>query len=267
MRHVTSREYKLTLNVDDKLYQDWKSFNFEHLQKIIEWTGKQSKVHVSGKFKPLEQFTVKYMDTPNQDLYKNGWIFRIRKYPDPPHEYTLKFRSPDRYYSATKDLHFRGDKTVKIVKKFEEDITLDPFSSNFSLSTNVFSPNEIDFRLFKNLMSRWNGISELCVDNNAPIVSVGGKKVIQEVWKGVNLQLGQHIVKMKVVLWWKNKTKTKKNLLFGEIMFRIKNEKEKFEENCIIDAHRFYLKLNTLGLNTGWINPSGMTKTRYFYAK
>lgn len=271
---ITSREYKLTLNIDDKLYRDCKLFNFEHLHKIIEWTSTQIGVEMSGKFKHSEQFTVKYMDTPEQDLYHNGWIFRIRNHSgnrdnESDNEYTLKFRSPDRYYTATRDLdfnHHNFSKSIRVHRKFEEDITLDPFSSNFSRSTTVHSKDSLNFRAFDKLLDGWKGVSKLSISPDAPIVSVGGRKVIQEVWKGVVVQLGDVKVNIKIVLWWKKQQKQQKDLLFGEIMFRIKEPKEQYSPECIVDARNFYLKLNQIGLNTGWVSSKGMTKTKYFYS-
>ena len=265
---ITSREYKLTLNVNSKLYNDWKSCNFSHLQRMIEWTCMQTDISVAGVFKPFEQFTVKYMDTPNQILYNNGWIFRVRKYSsDPFNEYSLKFRCSDRYYSASKNLDFnaRNFKSVKIYQKFEEDITLDPFSSNFSPSSNVFCKDELNFKTFKKLRGGWSGISGLDISDNTPIVSVRGLKVIQEVWKGMTVKFGRDVYKIKIVLWWKSSNKLQSDLLFGEIMFRIKSEKEEYPADVIVDAHKFYIMLNTLGLNTGLVSADGMTKTKYFY--
>lgn len=267
-KSVTSREYKLTLNVDDKLYQDWKESKFDHLLRIIKWTCMQTNIKVSGHFDLHDQFTVNYMDTPERDLRKNGWIFRIRRYKDPVrnNEYTLKFRSPDRYYSAIQNIGFNfPDIATQIDTKFEEDITLDPFSSKFSPSINVYSEDTLKFKTFKKLTQSFHGLDSLKVDYDSPILSVGGKKVIQEVWKSVYINLGGKSVNLKIVLWWKSLNKTKKDLVFGEIMFRLRDKKEKFSENTIIDAHKFYLMLNTIGLNTGWVSSNGTTKTEYFY--
>jgi hypothetical protein len=266
---ITSREYKLTLSVDDKLYKDWKLYDFRHLQHIIEWTCKETGIKCSGTFKSSDQFGVKYMDTPDWSLYRNGWIFRIRRYTSEPHnEYTLKFRSPDRYYSASKNLKYNNNASTDIdnvANKFEEDITLDPFSSNFSPSCNVFSKKHYSFKSFKKLSDMWEGISDLGVSKNTPIVAVRGRQVLQEVWKGFNIKLGDDTYKIKVVLWWNSTAKSQEDLLFGEIMFRIKSPDEKYSSKTIVDAHNFYLKLNECGLNTGWVSPDGMTKTKYFY--
>lgn len=282
MRKITSREYKLTLNVDDKLYQDWDRYKFNQLLKIIQYAAMQTKVQCSGKFKPSDQFTVQYLDTPEQDLYKNGWIFRYREYPPTnkyPHEHTLKFRSGDRYYSATKNIEFdpssitsTDSQSMMIYNKFEEDITITPFSSNFSPSTNVYSKHNTvsQYDTFGKLTEVFPGLNECqqhtYINQSTPIVPVRGKKVIQEVWKGLTVKLGDVNAKLKIVLWWEPHTKDRRSLLFGEIMFRLKEPKEKFSGSTIIDAHNFYLKLNEIGLNTGWFNSDGgMTKTKHFY--
>jgi len=267
LKPVTSREYKFTLNVNDKLYQDWKTFKFDHILRMIEWTCNQTNIGMLGNFGLYEQFTVNYMDTPKQDLYKNGWIFRVRKYKDPTpnYEYTLKFRSPDRYYSAAQILNVNHMNRSKINVKFEEDITLDPFNSNFSPSINLYSENILKFKNFKKLTQTFNKLNNVNVDPETPIVNVGGKKVIQEVWKSVFLTLGDTIVNLKIVLWWGNPRKRKEDLVFGEIMFRLRNKKEKYSKNSIVDAHKFYNMLNKIGLTTGWISSNGLTKTEYFY--
>jgi hypothetical protein len=267
---ITSREYKLTLNVDDKLYKDWKISNFRHLHNLIEWTCKKTNIVISGKFKQCNQFEVKYMDTPDQQLYNNGWIFRIRTYStEPCNEYTLKFRSPDRYYSACQDITVNSKrfKSISVNSKFEEDITLDPFSSNFSPSCTICSSNELDFKSLDKLALSWEGLNKLNVSMESPIVAVRGKQVIQEVWKGVTIKLGDDDVKIRIVLWWSSRCKTDNNLLFAEIMFRLKSKDETYDTNTITDAHHFYENLNKLGLNTGWVSSDGMTKTKYFYGR
>jgi hypothetical protein len=264
---VTSREYKLTLNVDDKLYKDWKTYGFSHIQQLLEWSCEQTNIKLSGKFKPFDQFVVSYLDTPDQVLYNNGWIFRARKYSSDPHnEYTLKFRCSDRYYSASKDIKFKGN-ADRVEYKFEEDLTIYPFSSNFSPSCNVYSDTKLKFDSFKKLADGWSGISNLDVSSKAPIVPVRGIQVIQEVWKGVNVKLGEDTYKIRVVLWWKNTAKAQNDLLFGEIMFRLKSSNEGYSNDKIIDAHNLYLTLNKFGVNTGWISSDGMTKTKYFYGR
>jgi hypothetical protein len=277
MEKVTSREYKITLNVDEKLFQDWDRCGFEHLLKIVKFAALQARVKCSGKFKPFNKFIVQYNDTPNLDLYKNGWIFRKRKYRDEetyPYEYTLKYRSPDRYLSATKDISpsstFINNKSMNVYHKFEEDITLDPHKSNYSPSTNIYIKHSFPFKKFGTLLSVFPGLKQLKVGDETPLFGVQGKKVIQEVWKGVTMKLGESDIKLKIVLWWdivpsERKERKTPNLLFGELMFRLKSSKEKYPKKTIIDAHKFYYKLNDIGINTGWVNTHGVTKTKYFY--
>jgi len=268
---ITSREYKLTLNVNDKIYTDWNLHNFKQLKSIIEWVCKKTNVSISGKFKLRSQFNVEYMDTPEQELYNNGWIFRIRKKSTEPHnEYTLKFRSHDRYYSACQDIRFNlnSSNANKVARyKFEEDITLDPFSSNFSQSCSIHSQNDIDFTSIDNMIDGWKILNKLSIEQSTPIVVVKNRRVIQEVWTGVTVKLGDDDVKMKVVLWWNSNNKKPKDLLFAELMFRIRSKDENYNAHTIIDAHKLYEKLNTIGLNIGLVSSDGMTKTKYFYGR
>ena len=265
---LTSREYKITLNANNRLYKDWSQHDFSHLQTLITYTCDNLDIEYSGECKLYEQFAVTYMDTPEWDLYKNGWIFRIRRYySKPANEYTIKFRSPDRYFSATKnvDCKLTYKDVSSIEYKFEEDITADPFHSNFSPSCNVFTNDLLGLSTFEKASNVFPGIADLNLKENTPLTSVKNKQILQEVWKGLNVKFGHNTYKIKIVLWWSSISKKPKDLVFGEIMFRLKSKHEDYSKYDIIDAHNFYLKLNEYGLNTGWVDPQGMTKTRFVY--
>src|SRR5215203_2770104 len=132
-RPVTSREYKLMLNVDrfrdrGQAYQEF----FGLLDFLVGKEGGSVE-----KDKDAEECRqTSYLDTPELALHQQGFALRLREESDDAEGFqvNLKYRDPDRYVSAAQDVSSpRADKT-----KFEEDI-LPPFTSRFSHSTSIDS--------------------------------------------------------------------------------------------------------------------------------
>lgn len=140
---VTSREYKLMLNVDHfSDHQEGVKDFWELVEFIVERKHGQTITPKKGKglFK-LEKRNTQYLDTPSLTLYHNNFILRLREELDDDgtideYKLTLKYRSADRYDAAHQDLTVEHPEKDSL--KFEEDI-VPPFNSKFSNSISIKS--------------------------------------------------------------------------------------------------------------------------------
>ena len=95
---VQYREYKLLLRPD----RFGESQQFHKFWKIARRVAKSLGIAIRKRGKPMETHLreVIFFDTPKFRLYNNGFILRRRTFygdglPQPEHELTLKYRSPD----------------------------------------------------------------------------------------------------------------------------------------------------------------------------
>ena len=138
-RPVTSREYKLMLNVDHfKDRQD----GVKDFWKLVRFLVEQEKGEIrtpkncKKKLYEIEKRQTRYIDTVGLDLRRNNFVLRLREELGDVKEYklTLKYRSSDRYQSAQQNLKVKHKDKDK--PKFEEDI-VPLFKSKFSHSASI----------------------------------------------------------------------------------------------------------------------------------
>jgi hypothetical protein len=125
-QQVTSREYNIMLK--PTAYADLK----KGLATLLDTDESQvdSDLPLKKNIEVKKSRRTWYLDTDSYIFNSNIFLFRIRKEVTKLLDVTLKYRHPDRYFSAPHDLTSRI-KDLEI--KFEEDITT-PFTSKFSLS-------------------------------------------------------------------------------------------------------------------------------------
>ena len=122
---VTSREYKLMLNVNRFKQRDEGIAAFFQLVKfLIDKEGG----NITEEQSEVEQRVTSYLDTPELALRQQNFSLRLREDgPGSSFQVNLKYRDADRYLSAAQDV----SSSEKGKAKFEEDI-MPPFNSKYS---------------------------------------------------------------------------------------------------------------------------------------
>ena len=263
---VTSREYKLILNVDRFTQLDkgreafWDILEFLVVHKFDgEIIKKQDK---------SEKRRTWYLDTPSYGLRKRGYVLRVRQEEDEDNEYkvTLKYRASDRYVSASRDL----STTLNDAKsKFEEDI-LPPFTSKFSHSTSAKVnklPDLSDVGAVSKLFPKVE-VPEL--EKNIPIVKVNDFTANEVVYKLGQFRFSPNSkIKAAMSFWYLLGTE-KEWPLIGEFSFDYDLNKDDhssgdLEMFPVADVNGCNQLFGSLQKQDYWINLKGTTKTAYAY--
>jgi hypothetical protein len=134
-RPITSREYKLALNVDR--FAD-RVEGARRFWKLLAFLAPQAGFVVYCEQDKEMRRDTWYLETPGFDLQGHGFNLRVRSELDeagkPGYKITLKYRNADRYVSTSQDVSCPQAKKKDF--KFEEDI-LPPFMSKFSHSASL----------------------------------------------------------------------------------------------------------------------------------
>ena len=130
LKKIESREYKVM--VDPRIF-DILPVGLKFLKNELALIAKTvGHVKLKKSFKLDQSSTVRFLDTKDFFLANLNYIFRAKQ-PSEPNakiEYTLKYRTGDRYLSAYRQLSTAAGTKGK--KKFEEDIGADKNNSFIS---------------------------------------------------------------------------------------------------------------------------------------
>jgi uncharacterized protein YjbK len=114
-RPVTSREYKLMLNVDRFRDRGLASQEFfELVNFLVGKEGGEVEVETDTEEQNEESRRTSYLDTSALALHQQGFALRLREEGDDTEGFqlNLKYRYPDRYVSAAQDVSSpQADKT------------------------------------------------------------------------------------------------------------------------------------------------------------
>src|SRR5829696_9344674 len=151
---VTSREYKLMLNVDR--FKDREQASQE-LLSLLDFLVKKERGSVVEEQNEEERRQTSYLDTSEGALRQKGFALRLRKEDNDEDEFqiNLKYRASDRYISAAQDL----SSTQEGKTKFEEDI-LPPFISKFSHSISIETDTAPELGTMNKVMDLFPGLRE-----------------------------------------------------------------------------------------------------------
>ena len=196
-RPVTSREYKLMLNVDR--FRDRGQASQEFFGLLGFMVGKEGG-SVEEEQDEEETRQTSYLDTPELALHQQGFALRLREESDAAEGFqvNLKYRDPDRYVSAAHDLSSpRADKT-----KFEEDI-LPPFASRFSHSTSVASDTLPDLGSMEKVIDLFPGLRDLDIDGDAAVKTVNDFEALEVVRRLCKFEFGgPPTIKASLSFWY-----------------------------------------------------------------
>jgi len=194
-RPVTSREYKLMLNVDRFKDREQES---EVFLSLLGFLVRKEGGSVEEQNEE-ERRQTSYLDTPEGALRQQGFALRLREEDDDEEEFqiNLKYRAPDRYISAAQDLSSPQEGKTK----FEEDI-LPPFVSKFSHSTSLETDEDPELGTMNKVMALFPELKELNIDEDTPVETVNDFKVLEVVRKLCKLEFGvEPIIKASLSCW------------------------------------------------------------------
>ncbi len=311
---IASREYKVMLkakkfkgNVEDKLPLAIKNLEQKLANKLSD-----SPLPLEGSFgeEPEDNRIVRYWDTTDKDLRSHGFVLRERGDLDldtmTPKEgktkYTLKFRSPDQFPVARKNVLLNEDdyNLSKIKYKFEEDISPIIITVNFAWLT-LKETNRTD--LVIDTKNNWrslfsfsgtgrdkddavilgtlsdavdlypglsNGLSEegYTFDaSNAPALEiVSDIEVYERKYEGMTVDLGDGIeAELELTIWYNMASSAYNRPALTELSFSYKRIDDDVLVGTANAARNAKLLFETiLGMNL--VDISSSTKTAFVYS-
>ena len=278
-RTVTSREYKLMLRADHFRDRRRGADAFWSLVSFLIQERQGNEVY-REQDEELRRLTW-YLDTPGTELRKHGFVLRVREESDAdePFKVTLKYRAPDRYVAAGKDLSCR-EKIKKKNDKFEEDI-LPPFISKFSRSV-AFRAKELPvLETMEQVKDLFPRLAELQIPPDTPVGAVNGFQA-HEVAHRIG-QLGfvrmpeiraaaepDFIVKCCLTFWyllgeddeWPLAAEFSFDYDLPKADREHRDRLERFPPKVVAGTN---LLFRSLQKQTGWLDRTGTTKTAYAF--
>ena len=211
-----------------------------------------------------------YLDTTALSLRQQGFVLRVREEEDEKEKYkiTLKYRSPDRYISASRDMSTAATGKTKL--KFEEDI-IPPFSSKFSRSISVYEEKLPDLGDLKKVANLFPGLKKMPFDERMDVEIVNQFKAYEIFRKVAKLKFEEEPIVKAGLSFWYLLGESEELPLVGEFSFDydvLKNGKkdadklEQFPITVVAGANRLFQALQK---QAGWINFQATTKTAYAY--
>ncbi len=267
-RTVTSREYKIMLRPglfsgdDEQLIDAAGKFWVAFREGIADLSPR-----TEGKLAEIrKRRMITFYDTPEQDLYANGYVFRERNDVDgDKREVMLKFRHPDRY--VAQDRKMGAADADKGDSKFEQDIK-PPFDSVYSFSTKqkISADKAIDrmadpAKLYPDLSKRLQHF-----DADEALLPVAELTIFERVVSGGSFRFGESghdSADCSLTLWYSSGGEQKKPLL-AEFSFKHEDESEDYDGDAALLIYRVFEKLRSM---SDWAHPEPQTKTAYVYAR
>lgn len=258
---VISREYKLMLKAN--LFQhNTEAINvgsfLDNAKTEIEAAIDKN---VTGS-ESLEKIRdVKFYDTHGTCLLSdNGYSFRER-IENGNSEFTLKFRSPDRYISNFEDLSATSSQAKK---KLEADIGI---SSTSTFKVIYGHSNTVsDKRTIKkigDINSLFPGFEKnYGFSEDIELKSIGNLFIREHVYTGREIKLGSFDAKISVTLWYDSVPTNDQNPVLVEVSFKYKDNSAKYTKKVVNRAKESFDALRSL---TNWIDINSKTKTKWVY--
>lgn len=271
-KQITSREYKLMLNTSR--FQDRKK-GIKAFWDVVKYVvnkmhdAHEIKLKTQNLEKPFKERLTWYMDTtPGNDFNAAGWVLRMREKEEngkQKFKTTLKYRSPDHFISASKDLSAKAN-VEKGLPKFEEDV-VPAFSSKFSHSTSVETEKDDPFKDFGDVAELFPGIMELKLADDIKIHKVNDFTAREVVYRIGNFKVGNGDDNIKVKCcfsFWYLAGKEDMYPLAVEFSFDYDRPEEKDFPLHVCEAAKCIF--STLQKQSGWVDLSGTTKTAFAYS-
>ena len=260
-RPVTSREYKLMLNVDR--FEDREQAS-QAFFSLLDFLVRKERGSVVEKQNEEERRQTSYLDTAEGSLHQQGFALRLRE-ADAEEEFqiNLKYRSSDRYISAAQDLSSSHEGKTK----FEEDI-LPPFISKFSHSTSIKTDTDPELDSMNKVVALFPGLGELNIDKSTAVKVVNDFKVQEVVRNLCKLEFGEEPIIKASLSFWYLKGEENEWPLVGEFSFDYDlldseaegDTLEEYPHRVVEGANRLF---DALQNQVGWLSFSTTTKTAF----
>ncbi|HEX8500536.1 MAG TPA: CYTH domain-containing protein [Pyrinomonadaceae bacterium] len=257
---VTSREFKLMLNVDRFQNRAAGAEAFWRLAAFIVEKKERGRADKKQPFKEERRVT-SYLDTPGGLLRQHGLSLRQRR-EGAKFNLTLKHRGADRYLSAARDVFSSREAR----NEFEEDV-LPPHSVKFSKSSRVKFTADPAVRTVGDVVAIFPGVGRLGIPADTPVEVVNDFEA-QEVeveLGGFTFGDGGPEVEASLSFWYLLGEDGELPMV-GEFSFTYgaeetaEGELEQFHPETVDGADRFF---NSLQAHAGWFNFSLTTKTAF----
>lgn len=208
---------------------------------------------------------IRFYDTATRRLNRASYILRERVAPDGvDREVTLKFRHPDRYLAADRDMDAR--KGAKAKTKFEEDIK-PPFENLYSFSTTQAVEPKLKLQELGDVVSLFPGLGDALKSFSPaePIAVVDGFTAHEQVIGGARLQLGKtHKLAAKCALVvWRDHRVPGSDPVVAEFSFKYGDLGEAYGGGAVRRAYEAFQLLQTK--LPEWFDPDSKTKTAFVY--
>ncbi len=284
---ITSREYKLMLNVTHFKERERGVREFWELVKFlaIKQGAKITEPEDETIWYELEARKTYYLDTETLELQRQGFIVRVReeeKEQKKKYKLTLKYRSSDRYLSASQHLATAQTSELqqaKIEPKFEEDI-LPPFRSKFSNSISIKSKQKINLNTIDDFKTIFPSLKELNIADQQELKIVNNFIANEAVFKlNYRIIFNQRVkdfqIKPCLSFWYLLGNNKQELPLVGEFSFdydlepkqleslaKDNNELEIFAPQVVRGANQLFTAIQK---QVNWLNFNSTTKTSYAY--
>lgn len=264
---VNSREYKLMLKAnrfagDEKQVlqsaaQFWADCTKTMGPVVLGLLGDLNKIHARR--------VIRFYDTPDRRLNDNLYIVRERAALDgSTREITLKYRHPDRYVAAHRDMRSALNGQVKT--KFEEDIK-PPFQQLYSFSTTVQVPADQKLAKVKHVANLFPGFKAAFRDFAAdePLAVVEDFTARELVIGGGWLYLGKRydVRASCVLVVWHDHLKEGGIPAVAEFSFKYGDKGEAYGGGTVRRAYDAFQTLQSQ--MPEWTDKDSKTKTAFVY--
>ncbi len=261
-RAVTSREYKLMLNVDR--FAD-RERGTRQLWAVVEFLVDKAGGVVAEQQDEEETRETFYLDTPGSDLRQRGLALRVRREKDKKkRKVTLKLREADRYLAAAFDLRTTAGEPEW---KFEQDI-LPPFAGAFAHSVSFETKQDPDLATVADLVALFPGLQSLALPAATAVATVNGFTAQEVARKLGKLRFGDAPVVKAMASFWYLAGAPGDYPLVAEFSFDYDapgppDALEQFPPLVVRGANDLFASLQR---QPGWLDLSGTTKTAAAYA-
>ena len=258
---VTSREYKLMLQPQQFAYNTEASDVADFLQAAEAAIEQAISRNLSGSEYLAHSREVKFFDTEGScELHNLGYSFRER-IENSDSEVTLKFRSPDRYIADFEDLSAANSQAET---KLESDIGSSSASSfKVVYSHSTTAPNTRTINHMDDINDQFPGFDDdYGFSNSLDLELVGGLSIHEQVYKGVEIDLGQYDAEISLTLWYNGTPTASETPVVAEVSFKYEDSSADYSRNVVNRAKVAFEALQSL---TNWTDPDAKTKTQFVY--
>jgi hypothetical protein len=264
-QEVKSREYKVMLRADRFGGPDdaVRARIAEFWADLGRALGDQE-TSLEGAFGEIKhRRRVRFYDTEDHFLHESSYVFRERVDADTgAREMTLKYRHPDRYVAADREMSAAGEEAET---KFEEDVK-PPFASVFSFSTTTAVGPEDAFDTLRHVAELYPGLPDALDDlpEHVPLHLVGDFSARETVFVGGEVRLGRHQVPARcAIVMWHDDDDPNTPPVVVEFSYKYGDDQEDYGGSLARDAHDLLQML--FSALPKWVSGKALTKTGLVY--